>query len=452
MSNRRPADPHFSGRATGPLARSPAERLEPTRPAGRLRRQRFSREPDPSRPFVRLVSGIFTLLLLAMLVVGAAAVVFHNRMHAPGPLAAGKVVVIPKGEGSQEIATRLERDGIIRDRRLFMAGYLLSKFTAWVGGSGPVQLKAGDYEIPQAASARQVLAIIADGKTISYRVTIPEGLTSHQIVERLGADINLSGTIEDLPTEGSLLPETFIVQRGAPRQSIIDSMRAEARKLHARAWPLRKKGLPFKTWQEAMVLASIVEKETGRNDERERVAAVFINRLKRNMRLQSDPTILYGIDGGKAVWSRPILKSEITKKTAHNTYQIDGLPPTPICNPGRAAIEAVLNPADTKDLYFVADGTGGHVFAETLKEHNANVSKWRAREKEMKVKAAAPPDSDTPTTAAEKPPATARPAPSSAKDKKRATTAAPPQAKAPPGGKKGDRSWAPVTHPAQSKR
>jgi UPF0755 protein len=155
---------------------------------------------------------------------------------------------------------------------------------------------------------------------------------------------------------------------------------------------------------EALVLASIVEKETGRNDERDRVAAVFLNRLKLNMRLQSDPTILYGLSGGKSVWSRPIQKNEITQKTSHNTYQIDGLPPTPICNPGRAAIEATLNPADAKDLYFVADGSGGHVFAETLKDHNANVQKWRAAERDLKGKAA-PAAADTPTTAAPGPPA-----------------------------------------------
>ena len=217
---------------------------------------------------------------------------------------------------------------------------------------------------------------------MTHRVTIPEGLTSHQIVERLKADPTLVGDVTEVPPEGALLPETFIVQRGAQRQAILDNMRAESRKAMEKLWDQRQKGLPFKTWEEALVLASIVEKETGRNDERERVAAVFVNRLRQNMRLQSDPTILYGISAGKTVWSRSIMKNEIAQKTAHNTYQIDGLPPTPICNPGRASIEAVLDPARTKDLYFVADGNGGHIFAETLKDHNANVQKWRAIEKE----------------------------------------------------------------------
>src|SRR4029077_7452970 len=211
-----------------------------------------------------------------------------------------------------------------------------------------------------------------------------EGLTSQQIIDRLNADPNLSGEIAETPAEGSLLPETFVTQRGAPRQTVLDSMQAEARRVMEGLWAQRKKDLPIKSWEDAVILASIVEKETGRNDERQRVAAVFHNRLRLNMRLQSDPTILYGLQGGKVAWGRPILRSEISQKTSHNTYQIDGPPPTAICNPGRLAIEAVLNPADTKELYFVADGSGGHVFSETLKDHNSNVSKWRATEKDIK--------------------------------------------------------------------
>ena len=452
MSSRRPAEPHYSGRATGAVARSPAERLEPTRPAARLRRQHH-REPGTSRPLLRLLSGVLTLLLLGMVLAGGAAILLSNQMNAPGPLAGSKVVVIPKGDGAYEIAARLERDGVISDRRLFMAGYLLSKMAGWFEGARPVQLKAGDYQIPQAASARQVIDILADGRTVSYRVTIPEGLTSHEIVERLKADTNLAGDIAEVPPEGSLLPETFIVQRGAVRQAIIDKMRAEARKLVEKAWAQRRKGLPLKTWEEALVLASIVEKETGRNDERARVAAVFINRLKQNMRLQSDPTILYGLDGGKTVWSRAILKSEIGQRTAHNTYQIDGLPPTPICNPGKASIEAVLNPADTKDLFFVADGSGGHVFSETLKDHNASVAKWRAHEKEIKAKTAPPPPpGDTPTTAAPKQRAVVRTVPSATPDKnKPAPKADDPAAKSSPSDATDSQSWSSTTQPVPPK-
>ena len=390
MSSRRPGEPHYTGRATGALPRSPAERLEPTRHPSRARRQpqRFSREPGRSSSAVRVLSGIFTLLLLCMAVVGGAALALQSWISSPGPLTAAKAVVIPRGEGAHDIAERLERAGIVSDRRLFIIGYFMARWTTWGDKGRPVQLKAGDYQIPAAASVRNVIEILSEGRTIRYRVTIPEGLTSHQIVERLKADQNLSGEITELPPEGALLPETFIVDRGEQRQAIIDRMRAEASKAMEKLWAQRQKGLPLKTWEEAIVLASIVEKETGRNDERERVAAVFINRLRQKMRLQSDPTILYGISGGKTVWSRPILRSEIVQRTAHNTYQIEGLPPTPICNPGRAAIEAVLNPANTKDLFFVADGKGGHIFSETLKDHNANVQKWRVLERESREREA----------------------------------------------------------------
>lgn len=389
MNIRRPVEPH-SGRATGALPRSPAERLEPTRPLSRSSRgrrpPRFSREPGRSSGLLRVISGLFTLLLVCMALVGAGALVLHNWVSAPGPLGATKTVVIPRGASVHEIAARLEREGAVTDRRLFMAGYFIARASAWSNNDRPVQLRAGQYEIPRAASVDSIIDILSEGRTVTHRVTIPEGLTSHQIVERLKADPNLTGEITEVPAEGALLPETFIVHRGAQRQSIIDSMHEESRKLKEKMWSQRQKGLPVKTWEEAVVLASIVEKETGRNDERERVAAVFVNRLRQKMRLQSDPTILYGLSTGKTVWNRPILRSEIAQRTSHNTYQIDGLPPTPICNPGRAAIEAVLNPASTKELYFVADGNGGHLFAETLKEHNANVRKWRALERVSREK------------------------------------------------------------------
>src|SRR5262245_52942419 len=326
-----------------------------------------------------------------MLLLGALAYYFDAQMDAPGPLEKAKVIVIPKLEGSLEIAARLEREGVVSDRRLFTAGYRWLQLLAWLEGDKALQLKAGDYEVRPNASVRELVDLLGEGKTVTYKVTVPEGLTSQQIVDRLQADPNLSGEISAMPTEGSLLPETFVTQRGAARQSVLDSMAAESRKLMERLWAQRKKDLPVKTWDEAVILASIVEKETGRNDERDRVAAVFVNRLRQNMRLQSDPTILYGLFGGKVVWGRAIQRSEITQKTAHNTYQIDGLPPTPICNPGRHSIEAVLQPRESRELYFVADGSGGHAFAETLKDHNANVQKWRLVEKDLKAKTTAEP-------------------------------------------------------------
>jgi UPF0755 protein len=389
MRNRQPADRHAdprTARTRGSLARSPAERLEPTRPTARVNRKvRLDEERKP-RPLLTFMNGLLTVVLFGMLMLGALAYYFDAQMDAPGPLERPKVIVIPKLEGSLEIAARLEREGVVSDRRLFTAGYRWLQLLAWLEGDKALQLKAGDYEVRPNASVRELVDLICEGKTVTYKVTIPEGLTSQQIVDRLQADPNLTGDIEATPAEGSLLPETFVTQRGAARQSVLDSMAAESRKLMERVWAQRKKDLPVKSWEEAVTLASIVEKETGRNDERDRVAAVFINRLRQNMRLQSDPTILYGLFGGKVVWGRPIQRPEISQKTAHNTYQIDGLPPTPICNPGRHSIEAVLQPRQSRELYFVADGSGGHAFAETLKDHNANVQKWRLVEKDLKAK------------------------------------------------------------------
>src|SRR5262245_39432482 len=399
MRNRHPADRHADPRTTrtrGSLARSPAERLEPTRPPARVNRKVRLEEEHTPRPFLAFMNGLLTVALISMLLLGALAYYFDAQMDAPGPLARAKVIVIPKLEGSLEIAARLEREGVVSDRRLFTAGYRWLQLLAWLEGDKALQLKAGDYEVRPNASVRELVDLLGEGKTVTYKVTVPEGLTSQQIVDRLQADPNLSGEISAMPTEGSLLPETFVTQRGAARQSVLDSMAAESRKLMERLWAQRKKDLPVKTWDEAVILASIVEKETGRNDERDRVAAVFVNRLRQNMRLQSDPTILYGLFGGKVVWGRAIQRSEITQKTAHNTYQIDGLPPTPICNPGRHSIEAVLQPRESRELYFVADGSGGHAFAETLKDHNANVQKWRLVEKDLKAKTAGePPPEET---------------------------------------------------------
>jgi UPF0755 protein len=387
MRDRRPAE-RTSSPTTGRLARSPAERLEPTRAS----RAYQSRGPDEGGggTWLRYLNALLTFLALAMLALGSAAYLFNVELDAPGPLEHPKVIVIPKLEGRQEIAERLEKEGAINDRRVFIAGYLWSKFAAWMTNGKPVQLRAGDYEVRANISIRQLVELLSEGRAVSYRVTVPEGLTSQQIVERLKADANLSGDVAATPPEGSLLPDTFVLQRGASRQAIVDSMATGLRRFMEKAWAERKKDLPLKASEEAVVLASLVEKETGRNDERSRVAAVFINRLRHGMRLQSDPTILYGLYGGKGAWGHPIQRHEILQKTTHNTYQIDGLPPTPICNPGRAALEAVLNPADTKELYFVADGSGGHVFSETLKDHNANVQKWRAVEKDLKTSKSAP--------------------------------------------------------------
>jgi UPF0755 protein len=474
MSTRRPVDPHYTGRSAGALPRSPAERLEPTRPLsarGGRRPVRFVREPGRSSGFFRVISGIFTILVVCMALIGGGALLLHNWVNAPGPLTATKSVVIPRGESTHDIAARLEREGAITDRWLFIAGYHMVRLTG--DSARPVQLKAGDYQIPRAASIHNIVDLLSEGKTTTFLIAIPEGLTSHQIVERLKANSSLTGEITEVPEEGALLPDTYSVPRGASRQGLIDRMRAESRKLMDKLWSQRQKDLPIKTWEEAVVMASIVEKETGRNDERERVAAVFMNRLKLKMRLESDPTIRYGIDGGKVDWGQPIMKAERAQKNAHNTYQIHGLPPTPICNPGRAAITAVLNPASTKDLFFVADGKGGHIFAETADDHYANVKKWRVIEREIREKEKerdakaereraekekdAKPEKDSKAKAGmPSPPAPAAKGPEKGSEKspekgKGSATSRPPPVASKADATPAEGAWSSTTEPAQSK-
>jgi UPF0755 protein len=234
------------------------------------------------------------------------------------------------------------------------------------------------------------MQLLKSGKSILYSVSLPEGLTVKQMFRKLSDDQVLVGDLPtELPAEGSLMPDTYKFTRGTKRSEIVQQMAAAQKALVDQIWEKRDPDLPVSTVEELVTLASIVEKETGRADERPRVASVFINRLDKGMRLQSDPTIIYGIFGGDGKPAdRPILKSDIDKQTPYNTYIIKGLPPTPIANPGRAALEAVANPSRTPELYFVADGTGGHVFAETLDEHNANVRRWRKVEAERAAEAA----------------------------------------------------------------
>lgn len=339
--------------------------------------------------FLRFISGILTFCFLGMSVFAVGALALRSTFTAPGPLAHSTVSVIPRGEGVQEIAARLEREGVVSDRRLFVAQYLSQTFQTRFTGGKEISLQAGEFEFKKQASMKDVLDTLAQGKAVLYRLSIPEGLTSQQIVARLNAEENLSGEITEVPPEGTLLPDTYRFSRGTARADIVERMRADQKRFIAAIWDKRQPDLPIRTIEQALILASIVEKETGRADERERVAGVFVNRLRRNMRLQSDPTIVYGIAGGQGTLGRPITRADIDAPTPYNTYTINGLPPTPIANPGRAAIEAVLNPAKTKDLYFVADGTGGHSFSETLKDHNAAVQVWRQAERDMRARQAA---------------------------------------------------------------
>ncbi|HXW42232.1 MAG TPA: endolytic transglycosylase MltG, partial [Xanthobacteraceae bacterium] len=238
-------------------------------------------------------------------------------------------------------------------------------------------LKAGEYQFKAHSSLRDVVATIVEGKVVAHQVSIPEGLTSEQIVARLLNDDILAGDIKEIPREGSLLPDTYNFMRGDTRPQIIERMQQAQQRVVREIWDHRSPDLPLKTPDQLVILASLVEKETGKADERSRVAAVFVNRLKQKMRLQCDPTIIYGLVGGKGTLGRPILKSEIEQPTPYNTYLIEGLPPGPIANPGHAALEAAANPARTRELYFVAAGGGGHVFAETYEQHQKNVARLR---------------------------------------------------------------------------
>jgi len=387
-------------RRGGIRPRSPSEMIEPSRPPAPPRGG--PQKSSAWAPFIRLGSSVFTLLLAIMLAALGMAALLYHEVERPGPLEIARTVVIPEGLSSNEISGLLEKDGIIASRWPFMLGFLAESRL------GPKKrvLKHGEYLIKPHASVRDVIDVIAEGKAVQYKVTIPEGLTSQQIVERLKAEANLTGAIAATPPEGSLMPDTYGIEKGMTRGALIERMQEKMQQFLAAAWEKRKPGLLLKTPQEAVVLASIVEKETGRPDERDRVAAVFANRLRKGMRLQSDPTVIYGLVGGQGPLGRPLTRADLDQKSSHNTYQIDGLPPTPICNPGRPALEATLNPATTNDLYFVADGTGGHVFSDTLKEHNAAVSNWRKIEKERAKNEA----DAAPANAVPAPPAAANPA------------------------------------------
>jgi len=292
----------------------------------------------------------------------------------PGPAKQNVSVIVPVGASLSRAAAELEKAGAIRSSGRFLL------FAKVLGGGEAI--KAGEYSVPARLSQADVLKLLQSGKTLQRQVTIPEGTPSILVYEALRNAPHLTGDVA-VPAEGTILPDSYAYNRGDTRRSVLDRMQKAMSDYLAKAWQKRKPGIAVKTPLEAVTLASIVEKETGKDDERAHVASVFINRLNKGMRLQSDPTIVYGIFGGEGKPSdRPIYKSDLTKQTPYNTYQIKGLPPTPISNPGRAALEAVANPWRTNDLYFVADGTGGHVFAATLEEHNANVRRWRRIEAE----------------------------------------------------------------------
>ena len=366
-ANQPPIGGNGSSAAKPPLPRSPRAALEPERVPIPKRHSRRVRHP-----IVVIGNAIFTALIVVSIAVGAVLFICKQRFEAPGPLAEDKLVNIPRGLGIRDIADLLQREGVIDQPYVFMGGVIVLKARG--------ELKYGEYQFNKQASVAEVVDTITEGKVIQHAFTIPEGLTSEQIVARLLENEGLAGQIREIPREGTLLPETYKFTRGMTREQIIQRMQQAHRRVLQEVWDRRMPDLPVKTPEQLVTLASIVEKETGRPDERTRVAAVFVNRLKTRMRLQSDPTIIYGLTGGKGSLGRPILKSEIEQPTPYNTYIVDGLPPGPIANPGRASLEAAANPARTKELYFVADGTGGHVFSDNYAEHQKNVVRLRSIE------------------------------------------------------------------------
>jgi len=376
MSNS-PNDVEFGRRAT------PPEPGNVTKPASEALRQNAS-PSSPSRRsrYSRNRFVVFFNLLISLCVLGAIAAFGalwfgKYEFNTTGPTTETRTFLVKANTGLNAISNGLEESGIISNARVFQLG---------VHASGKADdLKAGEYEIKPGTSMREIMDMMASGKSILYSITIPEGLTVEQALQKVAATPELAGDLPaTVPAEGTLAADTQRFTRGTERKVVVDKMLADQKALVEEVWAKRVDGLPLKNIDEFVTLASIVEKETGIAEERPMVAAVFINRLNKGMRLQSDPTILYGLFGGKGrPADRPIFQSDIQKPTPYNTYVIDGLPPTPIANPGRAALEAVANPAKTNALYFVASGDGGHVFAETLEEHNKNVARWREMQKQQ---------------------------------------------------------------------
>lgn len=310
-----------------------------------------------------------------MVAVAGAVTWMFQRIDAPGPLVEDRIHVVPGGAGVSRIAADLEESGIIASRLLFR---LYVRYR-----NADMKMRAGEYEFSAGASMAQVFDLLVAGKTVLHRVTVPEGLTSFEAVALLNAAEPLTGKAE-IPAEGSILPETYTFARDQDRAEVVGHMQEAMSHTLAELWEGRADDLPIRTPEEAVILASIVEKETGIADERPRVAAVFVNRLRKRMRLQSDPTVIYALSDGRGRLDRELLLKDLEIDSPYNTYRVAGLPPGPICNPGRASLAAVLNPIESKELYFVADGTGGHVFAETLTEHERNVAKWRKIRREQR--------------------------------------------------------------------
>ncbi len=385
-----------------------------------------------------VASNTLTFLIVGLLMVAGIVAWGVNQYSAEGPLETAICLRVESGANMRNVSQRLHEQGAITSETVFRIGADYSERAS--------QLKAGSHLVPEHASMDQIIDIVTRGGASTcgteilykvgvtsvlaevreldpatssfvelaefdptvedveipeeyttmrdradtrFRIAMAEGVTSWQVVNALNALDVLEGDVEEIPAEGTLAPDSYEVAKGTQVTSVLERMTEAQKKILADAWASRMDGLPIETPEEALILASIVEKETGIASERPQVASVFVNRLRQSMPLQTDPTVIYGITEGKGVLGRGIRQSELRAETPWNTYVISGLPPTPIANPGRAAIEAALNPADTDYVFFVADGTGGHAFAETLAEHNRNVAAWREIEAQQASEAAA---------------------------------------------------------------
>ena len=342
--------------------RSPRAALEPEQVPPPPKRSDRARNP-----FVVVGNAIITIVLVLMIGTGAAYYYGRQKLEAPGPLQDDKVVNIPARAGMTDIADVLQREGVIDNNRWAFIGSVFAL-------KARSELKPGEYLFQKNASLRDVIGTIVDGKVVQHAVTIPEGLTSEQIVARLTDNDIFAGTVREIPREGTLLPETYKFPRGTTREQVIARMQQAQKRVVTEVWEHRNPDLPVKTPEQLVTLASIVEKETGRADERSRVAAVFVNRLRLGMRLQTDPTVIYGL--GEA-FDGNLRRSDLLADTAWNTYTRTGLPPTPIAMPGLGSLAAALAPAASDALYFVAKGDGSSHFSRSLEEHDRAVTKYQ---------------------------------------------------------------------------
>ncbi len=324
---------------------------------------------------VRLARIAAIAVGLLALLAGGLALYAIDRFERAGPLAADGIVYIPRGTGFDGITRRLEQAGVIDDQLIFRLG--VRTLRAARG------LRAGEYNFPAGVSMRGAVELLLSGETVVHRLTFPEGLTSAEALALIAGAEALEGNAGPVPPEGSILPETYHYARGDSRAELIARMRRDMEMVLGELWLERADGLPLDRREDAVILAAIVEKETAVPDERPLIASVYLNRLEKGMRLQSDPTVVYGLTGGTGPLGRALTHEDLQAANPYNTYLNAGLPPGPIANPGRATLAAVLHPAETGYLYFVADGSGGHRFARTLREHNRNVAKWRVIKKQQ---------------------------------------------------------------------